>query len=230
MSNQIKIIGLKKWYKGDGIETIAIDNISLSFYRGEFTAIVGASGSGKSTLLHIVGTLDVPSEGKIYFDDLDVSQLKGNRLADFRFQQIGFIFQQFHLLPTLTAIENVMVPLFSRRVPYAKRERAEEMLQAVGLLHKKDALPSQLSGGEQQRVAIARALINEPNWLLADEPTGNLDSKNSGMIYELLHKLNRERGCGVLFITHDSRLAQRSDRLIEMKDGRVIADTRGEAG
>jgi ABC-type lipoprotein export system ATPase subunit len=156
---------------------------------------------------------------------VDIAILKGNKLADFRFENIGFIFQSFNLLPTLTALENVTAPLFPRKVPFDKIARATELLDQVGLADKLNSLPSQLSGGEQQRVAIARALVNKPKWLLADEPTGNLDSKNGENIYELIHTIKRENNCGVLLVTHDLQLASRGDRMIEMKDGAVIRDS-----
>lgn len=222
---QIHITGLKKRYVGDGIETQAVRHIDLTLDQRQFTAIVGASGSGKSTLLSLIGTLDAPTEGTIMFDEVDVFKLRSNKLADFRFEQIGFVFQQFHLLPTLTSLENVMAPLLSRRVSYNKTERAKQLLEQVGLADKMQSLPSQLSGGEQQRVAIARALVNEPKWLLADEPTGNLDTENSRMIFDLIREQHKSRQCGVILVTHDRKLAEQADRTIEMKDGQIIGDS-----
>lgn len=151
-------------------------------------------------------------------------KLSKKKIADFRFEEIGFIFQQFHLLPTLTAVENVLTPLFARKVDYDKRERAEEVLTQVGLSDKFDSLPSQLSGGQQQRVAIARAIVHKPSWLLADEPTGNLDTEAGDNIFALLQTLNEEEGCGVVFVTHDPALAKKADRIIEMRDGKKISD------
>lgn len=223
--NNISISGLGKRYSGDGTETHAVRNVDLTVKQSDFTAIVGASGSGKSTLLSLIGTLDEPTTGSIKFDEVDVFKLRSSKLADFRFEQIGFVFQQFHLLPTLTALENVMSPLLSRRVSYNKSERAKQLLEQVGLSTKMKSLPSQLSGGEQQRVAIARALVNEPKWLLADEPTGNLDTENSTLIFELILEQHKSRGCGVIFVTHDRQLAERADRVIEMKDGIVVSDS-----
>jgi ABC-type lipoprotein export system ATPase subunit len=222
----IRLESIQKSYGGKGVSTHALDDISVTFEDGEFTAIVGPSGSGKSTLLNIIGTIDQPTNGNILYDGLNILQLKNNKLADFRFENIGFIFQQFHLLPTLTAIENVMSPLFARRVSFSKEERAKELLELVGLGHKLHSLPSQLSGGEQQRVAIARALVNEPKWILADEPTGNLDSKNGENIFQLLKELNTGGKCGIILITHDEKLAQETNRMIFMSDGRVTKESR----
>lgn len=192
---------------------------------GEFISFIGPSGSGKSTLLSILGTLDDPSAGELLHGGQPVHRLNSRQMADFRFENIGFIFQQFHLIPTLTALENIMAPLFGRKVSYDKKQRALELLEMVGLPDKANALPSQLSGGQQQRIAIARALVHEPKWLLADEPTGNLDSETGEIIFQLLHSLNKKKGCGVLFVTHDPKLADRANRKIEMRDGEIVADT-----
>lgn len=216
--------GLRKEFQGDGIKTRALDEVNATFKKGEFVSIVGTSGSGKSTLLSILGTLDSPTSGSILYNNEDIKTYNKNGLADFRFNHIGFIFQQFHLLPTLTSLENVMAPLFSRNVSYNKKERAEAVLERVGLKDKINSLPSQLSGGQQQRVAIARAIVHEPHWLLADEPTGNLDTETGDIIFSLLTELNREKGCGVIFVTHDPALAAKADRMIEMKDGKILSD------
>lgn len=216
---------LTKSFQGDGVETYALRDVNIILEEGDFISIIGPSGSGKSTLLSIVGTLDEPSSGELLHEDQPVQKLNSRQLADFRFENIGFIFQQFHLIPTLTALENVMSPLFGRKVSYDKKRRAEELLRLVGLENKTNSLPSQLSGGQQQRVAIARALVHEPKWLLADEPTGNLDSETGEVIFQLLQTLNQEKGCGVLFVTHDPALAERANRKIEMRDGEVISDT-----
>lgn len=220
---------VEKSFAGDGTKTIALQNIDLTFKKGEFTAIIGPSGSGKSTLLSLLGTFDKPSEGSITYDGEEILKKGKNKIADFRFQEIGFIFQQFHLLPTLTALENVLTPLFSRKVTYNKLERAKEALEQVGLQEKMNSLPSQLSGGQQQRVAIARAIVHKPSWLLADEPTGNLDTETGERIYDLLKELHEQEGCGVLFVTHDSALAAKANRIITMKDGIVISDKEGIA-
>ncbi|MFD2443657.1 ABC transporter ATP-binding protein [Bacillus sp. CGMCC 1.16607] len=222
----IYIQGLEKSYFGDGIITKVLENVNLTFDRKDFTTIVGPSGSGKSTLLNMIGSLDKPTNGKVIYENEDIFTMKHNKLADFRFENIGFVFQQFQLLPTLTAIENIMAPLFSRKTPYSKQERAEELLDLLGLSDKKNALPSQLSGGQQQRIAIARALVNSPKWILADEPTGNLDQKNGEIIFEILKKLNKEQGCGIILITHDNTLAESCDRTIYLTDGKVVNDVR----
>lgn len=191
---------------------------------GDFISVIGPSGSGKSTLLSILGTLDEPTSGEILHSSQPVHRLNSKQLADFRFENIGFIFQQFHLIPTLTSLENIMAPLFGRKVSYNKKQRAMELLEMIGLPDKANALPSQLSGGQQQRIAITRALVHEPKWLLADEPTGNLDSETGEIIFQLLKTLNKQKGCGVLFVTHDPKLADRANRKIEMRDGEIVSD------
>ncbi|KOP29274.1 ABC transporter ATP-binding protein [Exiguobacterium sp. BMC-KP] len=213
-----------KSFSGDGVETHALQDIDVTLEAGDFISIIGPSGSGKSTLLSLIGTLDRPTSGELHYDGKPINKLKSKELSDFRFENIGFIFQQFHLIPTLTALENVMAPLFGRKVPYDKKERAEQLLAQVGLADKAGSLPSQLSGGQQQRVAVARALVHEPKWLLADEPTGNLDTDTGEIIFNLLRSLNEEKGCGVLFVTHDPALAERANRTIEMRDGVIIED------
>lgn len=222
MVQTIECHNVNKSYQGDGITTQAIQHIDAVFNKGEFTAIMGPSGSGKSTLLSLLGTLDRPSSGEIVYDGTKLSTMGKNKIADFRFDHIGFVFQQFQLLPTLTALENVLSPLFARKVAYNKSNRATEILHHVGLANKLRSLPSQLSGGEQQRVAIARALVHEPDWLLADEPTGNLDSQTGEVIIELMQEMNREKGCGVILVTHESALAEKADRIIEMQDGKIV--------
>ncbi|TCI23514.1 ABC transporter ATP-binding protein [Exiguobacterium sp. SL-9] len=212
----------KRFDNGD-VATLALDDVNLHFAHGDFISIIGPSGSGKSTLLSLIGTLDRPTDGTLLFSGEPISTLSAKQLADFRFDNIGFIFQQFHLIPTLTALENVMASLFGRKVDYDGEERALELLKEVGLSDKANSLPSQLSGGQQQRVAVARALIHRPKWLLADEPTGNLDTHTGDIIFDLLTRLNRDNGCGVLFVTHDPELADRANRKIEMRDGQVVA-------
>ncbi|MFC4558743.1 ABC transporter ATP-binding protein [Virgibacillus kekensis] len=229
MSHKMECVEVSKVFKGDGVSTYALEDINVTFEEGEFVAIVGPSGSGKSTILSLLGTLDLTTSGNVTYNGSPLNEYSSRKLADFRFENIGFIFQQFHLLPTLTALENVMSPLFSRKVPYNKKERAETMLNQVGLQDKYNSLLSQLSGGQQQRVAIARALVHEPNWLLADEPTGNLDTDTGEIIFDTLHGLNRNKGCGVIVVTHDSELAERADRIVEMKNGKIVRDTRKQA-
>lgn len=225
---EFECVQMTRKFQVDGIDTYALKPINLKFKTGNFVSVIGPSGSGKSTLLSLLGTLDVPTSGTLSYDGHELSQLNAKELANFRFEKVGFIFQQFHLIPTLTAVENVMAPLFGRKVDYDKKERALSLLARVGLQEKAESLPSQLSGGQQQRVAVARALIHEPEWLLADEPTGNLDSETGEVIFELLRELNREKGCGVICVTHDSSIAERADVQIRMKDGAVIEviDTR----
>ncbi|OIN66576.1 ABC transporter ATP-binding protein [Exiguobacterium sp. KRL4] len=215
-----------KSFTGDRIETHALSDINLTLEAGDFISIIGPSGSGKSTLLSLIGTLDRPTSGTLSYGGQSIHQLKSKELSDFRFENVGFIFQQFHLIPTLTALENVMAPLFGRKVAYDKKDRALSLLEKVGLADKASSLPSQLSGGQQQRVAVARALVHEPKWLLADEPTGNLDTETGEIIFNLLRSLNEEKGCGVLFVTHDPALAERANRKIEMRDGLIIEDRR----
>lgn len=230
MSDTITMTDVYKSYKGSALETYALQKINLTLQRDQFTAIVGASGLGKSTLLSLMGTLDQPTSGSIEINGVDIAALKGDRLADFRFDRIGLVFQHFHLLPTLTALENVMSPFWGRKTDVKYKERAESLLSQLGLEDKAKSLPSQLSGGEQQRVAIARALVNEPDWLLADEPTGNLDSRNAEAFYELLQRLKTETGCGIVVVTHDLQLAETADVIVEIKDGRVVQERVTAAG
>lgn len=211
------------------VETQILFDVSCKFDGREVTAIVGPSGSGKSTLLSLIGSLDSPTEGKIFFDSNDITIMNNKNLALFRFNTIGFVFQQFHLLHSLTVHENIHVALLNKKVNYNKSERVNEIINLIGLSDKKNSLPSQLSGGQQQRVAIARALINHPRWILADEPTGNLDSENGELIFNLLLNLHEQEGCGVIFVTHDLALAERADRIIFMRDGKIIEDRRNEA-
>ena len=201
----------------------ALSKISINIEQGEFVLITGPTASGKSTLARCINGL-IPQfyrgqlNGEIQVLGIDPRKTKVRDMA----KHIGFVFQQYNLIPTLSVLENVMSPLFSRKVNYNKEIRAKELLNQVGLKEKESSLPFQLSGGEQQRVAIARALVNEPSWLLADEPTGNLDSKNSDVIFKLLKEFNREKKCGVLLVTHDLKLAEQADRIIELKDGYVL--------
>ena len=214
---------LTKVYQ-DGVEVLALNRVSLAVTPGEFLAVTGPSGSGKSTLLNLIGTLDVPTQGQVVVNGIDTQTLKGNVLADFRREHIGFVFQLFNLVPVLTALENVMLPLipYRRRLGFNLEKRAQDLLAAVGLESRMRHLPSQLSGGEQQRVAIARALINEPKLILADEPTGNVDSKAGADIIALLRQLNRERGVTVVLVTHDEAITQEVDRVLLLRDGSII--------
>ncbi|MHB1242307.1 MAG: ABC transporter ATP-binding protein [Gaiellaceae bacterium] len=198
-----------------------MDDVSLSIEPGSVVAVTGPSGSGKSTLLHLVGAMDAADAGTIRVDDVEVTSLRRSAQSDYR-KTIGFVFQRFHLLAALTALDNVASPLLPYRTSFDKFERARELLAAVGLAGREDALPSQLSGGEQQRVAIARALINEPKLLLADEPTGNLDTTTGAEIMAVLLSLRDERGMTVILVTHNQSLAARCDRVVRLQDGRVL--------
>jgi putative ABC transport system ATP-binding protein len=212
---------------GGATPVSAVDGVDLEIRRGEYVSVVGASGSGKTTLLQLLGTLDRPSGGTLQFEGRDTSRLSDSELADLRQRTLGFIFQQFNLIPTLTARQNVEAALAPSGMPSAeRRERASELLERVGLAGRADHLPSQLSGGEQQRVAIARALANGPDVLLADEPTGNLDSVTSQEIIDLLRRLSRTEGVSIVLVTHDPAIAAGADRVVRMSDGRVVEDTR----
>jgi putative ABC transport system ATP-binding protein len=214
---------LSKMYD-EGTEVHALDNVSMDILKGEFLVIWGPSGSGKSTLLNIIGTLDRPSSGKVILDGVDVSTLIGNALADFRRNKIGFIFQLFHLVPTLTVLENVILPLlpYQRKLPFRLTDRAKGLLEQVGLGKRISHLPGQLSGGEQQRTAIVRALINQPCLILADEPTGNLDSQSGKEVLRLLRDLNQQQGITFILATHDPAIAHQANRAVFIKDGRIV--------
>jgi ABC-type lipoprotein export system ATPase subunit len=216
---------LNKVY-GGGTAVPALCDISLQVAAGEIVAIQGPSGSGKSTLLNLIGTLDRPTSGRIDVDGVDVSSLRGNALADFRREKIGFVFQLFNLVPALTALENVMLPLlpYRRGLGFQLEERAQALLTEMGLSQRLRHLPGQLSGGEQQRVAIARALINHPRLILADEPTGNLDTKSGREILNLLHELNREQGLTLVLVTHDTAVAAQAQRVVQLQDGAIVHD------
>ncbi len=204
----------------------ALRGVTLQVHAGEFVAIQGPSGSGKSTLLHLIGALDRPTAGRVTVDGVDLNRLNGDALADFRRETIGFVFQMFHLLPALTALENVMLPLwpYRRQLAFDLRARAQEMLAAVGLGARVDHLPGELSGGEQQRVAIARALVNHPKYLLADEPTGNLDVATAHEIVGLLEQVQCDHGVTIVLVTHDATVAAHADRVVRLRDGCIVAD------
>ncbi len=212
--------GLRKVYQ-NGVPVEALRGVDLTIEKGAFVAVQGPSGSGKSTLLHLVGTLDRPTEGELRIAGQDVLALRGNALADFRREHIGFVFQMFYLIPEMTALENVMLPLkpYRRKLAFDLEARARELLEQVGLGHRMHHYPNQLSGGEQQRVAIARALVNRPTLLLADEPTGNLDAKTGEQIMHLLETLRQEYGLTILLVTHNDAIAQYADRVLHLRDG-----------
>ncbi|HVB87545.1 MAG TPA: ABC transporter ATP-binding protein [Candidatus Dormibacteraeota bacterium] len=221
----IRLEGIHKTYDLGEIQVHALRGVSLDIFRGEFVAIMGASGSGKSTLMNIIGCLDKPTKGHYYLDGKDVSGLTRHELARIRSHKIGFVFQQFNLLSRTSALENVELPTIYAGVPPAERERrGREALERVGLGERMGHYPSQLSGGQQQRVAIARALVNSPSLLLADEPTGNLDSRTSVEIMDIFQRLNTEHGLTVVIVTHESDIAQYAKRAIEFRDGRTKKD------
>jgi ABC-type lipoprotein export system ATPase subunit len=227
----IRIVDLHKSYRLGDVTVHALRGVTLDLERGSFVTVVGASGSGKSTFMNILGLLDHPTSGQYLLENEDVSGFDKDRRAVLRNRKIGFVFQSFNLLPRTTAIENVELPLLYSDKPSKPAERhakAQGLLQAVGLGDRSHHTPNQLSGGQQQRVAIARALVNDPEILLADEPTGNLDSRTSIEIMDVLQKLNRERGITIILITHEPDIAEYSQRMITFRDGRVVADDRVE--
>ena len=222
----VRLVDVHKVYRTGEMEVRAVRGVSLEIKRGEFVALMGASGSGKSTLMNILGCLDRPSAGSYFLDDADVSGLDRDQLADIRNRKIGFVFQNFNLLPRTSARENAELPLVysTQRLSHAQlREKADRVLSAVGLAGREDHHPSQLSGGQQQRVAIARALINEPEILLADEPTGNLDSRTSVEIMAIFQQLN-ERGITIIMVTHEQDIAAYARRNVIMRDGLILDD------
>lgn len=221
----VKTVNLIKEYEEGRIK--ALRGVNMEVKKGEFVAIMGPSGCGKSTLLNMLGALDRPTSGDVIIDGQKLSEIKN--LDEFRLKKIGFIFQAFHLIPTLTAIENVQVPMLEAGFPRRERlERARELLRLVGLEKQMDQIPSKLSGGERQRVAIARSLANSPSILLADEPTGNLDSRSSEQIISLLERINRERSMTIILVTHDRGIAEHAHRILKMKDGVIEGEEHGK--
>ena len=221
----LQMRGVTKDY-GEKVITRALRGVDLSLARGEFASLIGPSGSGKSTLLNLIGLLDQPTSGKVFLDGTETTRLSDDERTRFRGRALGFVFQFHHLIPALTALENVMVPMWAQRrqLDDDMRRRAQDLLAAVGLSAKAGARSGDLSGGQQQRVAIARALSMDPPQVLADEPTGNLDTASANEIFELLRRFSRERGTSLLIVTHDERLAQRTDRIIELVDGLIVSD------
>jgi putative ABC transport system ATP-binding protein/lipoprotein-releasing system ATP-binding protein len=224
MNIPITLDRLTKTFQAGGTINQVLKDVTLKLISDESTAIVGTSGSGKSTLLSIIGTLDRPTNGSFFLGERDVSRMKAGELSEVRFNDIGFIFQQYYLISSLTVLENVLSPLLMRKVDFNKKERAISLLERVGLKDHLHKLPSQLSGGQQQRVAIARALINQPAWILADEPTGNLDTGTGETIFSLLLELKKETGCGLIIVTHEMELAKKMDRQIHIQDGEILSD------
>lgn len=222
MEELILIDNITKVYRMDSVETVALNGVSLTINKGDFKAIMGPSGSGKSTMMHIIGCLDRPTSGKVLWEGKDVSQLSDDELALIRNQKIGFVFQSFYLLPRYTALQNVELPLIYRGLsPKERREKAKMLLEKVGLGDRINHRPTQLSGGQQQRVAIARALAVEPLILLADEPTGNLDSKSSHEIMELISELHSQ-GLTIVLVTHEHDIASYAKEIVRMADGKII--------
>ena len=220
----VRAEGVRKIYRMGTIEVAALQGINLSIGQGEFVSIMGPSGCGKSTMMHILGCLDRPTSGRVMLDNVNVDQLDDNRLAEIRNKKVGFVFQTFNLLPKLSAIENVELPLIYAGVRFEeRRKKALELLETVGLKDRAGHKPSELSGGQSQRVAVARALINNPSIILADEPTGNLDSKSGEEIIRLFAELNA-RGNTIIMVTHDQEIANHSRRIVRLKDGLVVAD------
>lgn len=218
----VETINLRKLYMLGKVPVEALRGVNLKVEEGEFLSILGPSGSGKSTLLNLIGALDKPTDGKVFIDGVDVSTLDEDRLADLR-RRIGFVFQFFNLIPRFTAMENVELPMAIAGLSKAeRRKRAIELLETVGLADRMNHKPTELSGGEQQRVAIARALANNPRFLLMDEPTGNIDSKNANEIMRLVKRLNEEKGVTVIMVTHDQRLAKEANRTVHMLDGLIV--------
>ena len=219
----IKLTGINKIYRTNEIETLALENVNLDVIKGEFVSIMGPSGCGKSTLLNIMGLLDAPSSGKIEINGTSVESMKDKELAAFRNKTLGFVFQSFHLINSLNVIDNVELPLLYRKMAAKERTRlAKEVLERVGLSHRMRHMPTQLSGGQCQRVAIARAIVGNPEIILADEPTGNLDSKMGAEVMELLHKLNKEDGRTIVMVTHNAEQAKQTSRTIRFFDGRQV--------
>jgi putative ABC transport system ATP-binding protein len=221
----IEVKNLHKVYHETEVEVKAVNGIDLQFDEGEFTAIVGPSGSGKTTLLNIIGGLDKPTQGEVKIDGIPISSLSPSKLIDFRMKHIGFVFQAYNLIPVLTAGENIEFIMHLQGVPKKEREkRTIELLNSVGLIDRINSRPAKLSGGQQQRVAVARALASKPRFVLADEPTANLDSKSTENLLDLMETLNREEKISFIFSTHDARVVNKARRVITIEDGKVISD------
>ena len=227
MDNILELKNITKFY-GDKIKTQVLFGLDLSFERGSFNSIIGQSGSGKSTLLNILGTLDRPTDGDIIISGKNTKSLNANALSQLRNENLGFIFQFHYLLPEFTALENILMPvrILGKKIDKEVMARAEELIELVGLTKVKNNLATQMSGGQQQRTAIARALMNQAAIILADEPTGNLDSDTTEQIYDLMRMINKKYQTTFIIITHDQSVAEKTDRIIEIKDGRILMDVR----
>lgn len=226
MDTVIDAHNISKIYNRESIPVYAVNNVHLHVTRGEFTALVGPSGSGKTTLLNLIGGLDRPDEGKIEINGVDITRLPAGRLIDFRLRNIGFVFQSFNLIPVLTAQENVEFVLQLQGVSKKSRdERVHQLFREIGLEDKINSRPAELSGGQQQRVAVARALASRPQFILADEPTANLDSKSASNLLDIMAQLNREENITFIFSTHDQRVIERARRVITLVDGKIASDT-----
>ncbi|MEM4366606.1 MAG: ABC transporter ATP-binding protein [Candidatus Anstonellales archaeon] len=220
MSSVIKGEEIWKIYKNGGVGTVALKDVSFDIKKGEMLGILGQSGSGKSTLLHIIGLLDDPTKGKLYINGINTQKMDEDEKAKLRLETIGFVFQAFNLLPGLTAYENALLPMVIKES--VEKEYVEELFEKFNIAHRMEYYPNQLSGGERQRVAIIRALANKPSVILADEPTGNLDSKNGNEVLQAFEKVNKEFGTTVVIVTHDQDIVKNMDRIIKLKDGMVI--------
>ena len=225
-TNVIDMQGIvKRYYEGEPNELEILHGIDLKVFQGEFVSIVGESGSGNSTLMNMIGALDRPTEGQYFLGGRDISKLQDEELSDIRNQEIGFVFQNFCLIPRMSAVRNVEIPLmYANMPPKQRRERAMELLALVGMEERADHKPNELSGGQNQRVAIARAMANDPHILLADEPTGALDSKTGHLVMDIFHRLHEEQDKTIVLITHSQELAHETERMITISDGRIIAD------
>ena len=223
--NVIETTNLFKIYEQGEIEVRALNDVSINFKQGEFTAIVGPSGSGKTTFLNAIGGLDTPTSGGVRINDTDITNLNSNELIDFRLKNIGFVFQAYNLIPVLTAKENVEFIMLMQGTSKDDRDkRSEDLLEAVGIADKKNRRPGQLSGGQQQRVAVARALASYPQFVLADEPTANLDSTSTTNLLDIMYRLNQEEQMTFIFSTHDQRVIDRAKRIITLEDGKILSD------
>ena len=217
----LKVENLKRYYKSNDVEVRALDGVSFDVEKGEFISIIGASGSGKSTLLHLLGGLDYPTSGKVLIDDTDIYALKDDERTIFRRRNIGFVFQAYNLLPMLNVYENIIIP-FGLDGDKVDKKYVDFVIDILEISDQKYKMPNELSGGQQQRVAIARALVTKPSLILADEPTGNLDSKSSSQVVYLLKKINKELGNTILMITHDDAVAQAAEKTLRIEDGRLV--------